>query len=91
MSFSERHWDAINRREILIVDCSNPLTLGHLVHERMVRALEGKETVDFAGIEAAAIVLHSRHLRALDDNIITAPASRIKKGKGPRDKWGKLK
>lgn len=32
-----------------------------------------------------------RPLMALDDNIITAPASRIKKGKGPRDKWGKLK
>lgn len=31
-----------------------------------------------------------RPLMALDDNIITAPASRIKKGKGPRDKWGKL-
>lgn len=97
MSFSERHWDAINRREILIVDCSNPLTFGNIIHERMVRALEGKELepkviqVDFEDAEAKAIVLHSRLLKALDDNILTAPASRIKNGKGPRDKWGKLK
>lgn len=83
MSFAERHWDAINRREILIVDCSNPLTLGNLVHERMVRALEGKENTE--------IEIVARAFKNLADNILTAPASRIKKGKGPRDKWGKLK
>lgn len=34
---------------------------------------------------------HMQTLRALDAGVLIAPASRIKQGKGPRDKWGKLK
>lgn len=67
------------------------ITLGHtpvMSGDCEMKIVKERCPVDFEELELRYL---ANRFKALSDNILTAPASRIKKGKGPRDKWGKLK